>query len=443
MKKYDLVVVGGGSGGIAGARRAASYGAKVLVCEKSDLGGTCVNLGCVPKKIFYYAAECASFFEDSKNFGWDIDVKNFSWSTLIKNKNSEIERLNGIYKKLLVDSGVDLVKGKAEFIDKNTISINGENVYGKKILIASGSYPFIPEFPGNEHVVTSDDMFFLKKLPKSIVIVGAGYIGLEFAFIMNALGCNVTVLIRKDVILKGFDDDVIEFVSEELEKKKIHLKQNINIISASKSGDKVVLLTNQGEIKSDIVMYATGRIPNTFGLGLEKAGVLLNARSAIQTTEYSKTNIDNIFAVGDVTGGMGLTPVAINQARAFADTEFGNNKRKMSNENIASAVFSQPGIATVGLSEADAKAKYKKIKIYKTSFKALKNNISKNPSREFMKLVVDEETDKVLGVHLVGKDAAEIIQMAAVALKCGATKKQFDDTVGVHPTAAEELVTMR
>lgn len=443
MKKYDLVVVGGGSGGIAGARRAASYGAKVLVCEKSDLGGTCVNLGCVPKKIFYYAAECASFFEDSRNFGWDIDIKNFSWPTLVKNKNTEIERLNGIYQKLLIDSGVDLVKGKAEFVDKNTISINGVNIYGEKILIASGSYPFIPEFSGNEHVITSDDMFFLKELPKNIVIVGAGYIGLEFAFIMNALGCEVTIMIRKDAILKDFDEDVTEFVIEELGKKKIHLKKNINIISASKSGDKVVLLTNQGETKSDAVMYATGRSPNINGLGLDKAGVSLNARGEIQTTDYSKTNIDNIFAVGDVTGGMGLTPVAINQARAFADTEFGNNKRKMSHENIASAVFSQPGIATVGLSELDAKAKYKKIKIYKTSFKSLKNNISKNPSREFMKLVVDGETDKVLGVHLVGKDAAEIIQMAAVALKCGATKKQFDDTVGVHPTAAEELVTMR
>jgi len=443
MKKYDLVVIGGGSGGVAGARRAASYGAKVALCEKSDLGGTCVNLGCVPKKILYYAAECSSFFEDSKNFGWDIDVKKFSWPMLIQNKNTEITRLNGIYQKLLVDSGVDVIKGRASLLDKNTVAVNRLNISGTKILLAPGSHPFIPEFPGNEHVITSDDMFFLKKLPKSIVIVGSGYIGVEFACIMNGLGCDVTILSRSGSILKGFDEDVVSFAIEELSKKKIHLKKSVNVLSASKSSDGVVLLTDQGEIKSEVVMYATGRNPNIAGLGLDKAGVLLNASGEIQTTEYSKTNIDNIFAVGDVTGGMGLTPVAINQARAFADTEFGNNKRKMSHENIASAVFSQPGIATVGLSEVDAKAKYKKIKTYKTSFKALKNTISKNTSREFMKLVVDEETDKVLGVHLVGKDAAEIIQMAAVALKCGATKKQFDDTVGVHPTAAEELVTMR
>ncbi|MCH9753865.1 MAG: glutathione-disulfide reductase [Alphaproteobacteria bacterium] len=443
MKQYDLIVIGGGSGGIAGARRAASYGAKVAVCEKSNIGGTCVNLGCVPKKLFYYAAEFSEYFEDSKNYGWDVDVKKFNWDRLLQNKNAEISRLNAIYEKLLSDSKVDFIRGAAKFVSKTEVSVGGNIISAKKILIATGGYPFVPNFPGKEHVLTSDDMFFLKELPKKIIIVGGGFIALEFASIMNGLGCETTLLVRGNSILRNFDRDMIDFLTEEILKKGINIRLDTEIKEVKKKGNKLLALSNKGEFEGDVILYATGRKPNTENLGLKNAGVEINNNGTIKVDSYSKTSSKNIFAVGDITCSIALTPVAINEARAFADSEFGKNKRKINHENIPVAVFSQPSIGTVGLSEENAKKKYGELEIYQTSFRALKHGMSGNNVREFMKILVSKKTNKVVGVHIIGKDAAEIIQLAAVAINCGATKKQFDETIGVHPTSAEELVTMR
>lgn len=443
MKQYDLIVIGGGSGGIAGARRAASYGAKVAVCEKAHLGGTCVNLGCVPKKLFYYASEFSEYFKDAKNFGWDIDLKKFNWNRLVDNKNTEISRLNGIYKKLLSDSGIDLIKGSAKFVSGNEVSVGDKKISAKKILIATGGYPFVPDIPGKEYAVTSDDMFFLKKLPKKIIIVGGGFIALEFAFIMKGFGCDVTMLVRGNSILRNFDNDISDFLTKEIQKKGIDLQVDVEIKSIEKKGDSLIANSNNREFLADIILYATGRKPSTGNIGLENTEVKLNDNGTVKVDDYSKTTANNIFAVGDITCSMALTPVAINAARAFSDSEFGGNKRKMNYNNIPAAVFTQPSVGTVGLTEKEAREEHAKVKIYKTSFRALKNNISKNDTKEFMKIIVSEKTDKVLGVHIVGKDAAEIIQLVAVAINCGATKQQFDETIGVHPTAAEELVTMR
>jgi glutathione reductase (NADPH) len=443
MKQYDLVVIGGGSGGIAGARKAASYGAKVALCEKSDLGGTCVNLGCVPKKLFYYASEFSEYFKDSKNFGWDVSVKKFDWHRLLENKNKEISRLNGVYQKLLSDSGVDLIIGAAKFSGNHEISVGGQKISANKILLATGGYPFVPNFPGKEYVVTSDDMFFLKRIPKKIIIVGGGFIAIEFAFIMRGFGCDVTLLVRGKRILKNFDHDVSEFLTNEIRKKGINLKVETEIKSIAKKGSNLISTSNKGKFESDTILYATGRIPSTDNLGLNNTKVELNNNGTVKVDSYSKTTASNVFAVGDITSSMALTPIAINAARAFADSEFGKNKRKMRQVNIPAAVFSQPSVGTVGLSEEVANEKHGTVRVYKTSFRALKHNMSGNEGREFMKIIVSEKTNKVLGVHIVGKDAAEIIQMAAVALNCGATKKQFDETIGVHPTSAEELVTMR
>lgn len=443
MKKYDLIAIGGGSGGIAGARRAASYGAKVAVCEKSNLGGTCVNLGCVPKKLLYYAAEFSGFFKDSKNYGWDVSVKGFNWQTLIENKNKEIERLNGIYQNLLDNTGVEVIRGEAKFINDQEISVGGQKFQAKKFLIATGGHPSVPDVKGKEHVITSNDIFYLKDIPKKMVIVGGGYIGIEFASIMNGLGVEVTMLIRGKKILNGFDEDARCFLMEEMEKKGVVIKCNTDISEIQGAAWNKIVKTSRGDFKVDIVMYATGRKPEVESLGLKAAGIDIDENGYIKVDEYCRTSSKNIWAVGDVTGGVALTPVAINEARAFADTEFGKNKRKIDHNNIPSAVFSQPELGSVGLNEEQAKKLCKKLRIYKTSYRPLKNTISGNPTREFMKILVDDSSDKVVGVHIVAKDSAEIIQLAGVALKCGATKKKFDDTIGVHPSSAEELVTMR
>ncbi len=442
MKKYDLIAIGGGSGGIAGARRAASYGSKVAVCEKSNLGGTCVNLGCVPKKLLYYASEFSDYFKDAKNYGWDIAIKGFDWGALIENKNKEVERLSEIYQNLLDESGVDIIRGEARFLSDNEILVGGKKLQADKFLIATGGRPFIPNIKGKEYVTTSNDIFHLKELPKEMVIVGGGYVGIEFASIMNGLGVEVTMIIRGKKILNGFDEDARCFLMEEIEKKGISIKCDTEISEITESGRQKVIKTKRGEIQTDLVMYATGRKPDVEQLGLVAAGVEIDEREYIKVDGYCRTSVKNIWAVGDVNGGEALTPIAINEARAFADTEFGKNKRKIDHSNVPSAVFSNPGLASVGLSEEQAK-KNKKVKIYQTSFKPLKNTISGNKSREFMKILVDASNYKVLGVHIVGKDSAEIVQLAGVALKCGATKKQFDDTIGVHPSSAEELVTMR
>ena len=362
---------------------------------------------------------------------------------MLQNKNAEISRLNAIYEKLLSDSKVDFIRGAAKFVSKTEVSVGGNIISAKKILIATGGYPFVPNFPGKEHVLTSDDMFFLKELPKKIIIVGGGFIALEFASIMNGLGCETTLLVRGNSILRNFDRDMIDFLTEEILKKGINIRLDTEIKEVKKKGNKLLALSNKGEFEGDVILYATGRKPNTENLGLKNAGVEINNNGTIKVDSYSKTSSKNIFAVGDITCSIALTPVAINEARAFADSEFGKNKRKINHENIPVAVFSQPSIGTVGLSEENAKKKYGELEIYQTSFRALKHGMSGNNVREFMKILVSKKTNKVVGVHIIGKDAAEIIQLAAVAINCGATKKQFDETIGVHPTSAEELVTMR
>ncbi|MEQ9115627.1 MAG: glutathione-disulfide reductase [Rickettsiales bacterium] len=440
---YDLIVIGGGSGGIAAARTSANHGAKVMLIENDKLGGTCVNLGCVPKKLFYYASEFAEYFYDSKNYGWNLDVKNFDWNTLIKNKNKEIDRLNGIYEKLLNNSKVEFIFGDGSLIDSSTVQVNGKKYKAKKILIATGGSTNRPSIDGIEHAVFSDEAFFLKDLPKNITVVGGGYIAIEFAGIFKSLGCNVEMLVRSESLLKNFDNETVAFLQQEMKKRGIKFRFNTEVNSIKKLNKGFEIDAGKEIVKTDLVFIAAGRVPNSDNLNLEKIGVEIGSKKEIIVDEYSRTNVKNIFAVGDVTNRVNLTPVAINEGRAFADSEFGKNKRKIDHRNIPSVVFSQPNLGYVGLTEEECAQQKIKVDIYVSDFRPLKNNISGNTQRTFMKLIVNSKTDKIIGIQMVGDESGEIIQGFAVALKCGATKKDFDSTVAIHPTAAEEFVTMR
>ncbi len=445
---YDLFVIGAGSGGVRAARVAALSGAKVLVAEEHRVGGTCVIRGCVPKKFMVYASEFAHHFKIAEGYGWTVEGARFDWPEFLREKDKEIGRLSGIYVRNLQNAGAELVHGKARLVDRHTVEVEGRGrVTADKILIATGGRPWMPaELPGIEHAITSNEAFHLEQLPKRIVIAGGGYIAVEFAGIFNGLGVDTTLVHRGPNILRGFDDDIRAHVADELEKRgiKVLLGTQHASIEKTESGLVSKLTNGMSACESDVVLFALGREPYVEGLGLEAAGVELDERGAVKVDEYSRTNVDNIWAVGDVTDRINLTPVAIREGHAFADTVFNNTPRTFDHDTVASAVFSQPPIGSVGLSEADARHKYGgKIDIYLSRFRPMKYTFVGNDERCLIKLVVEQGTERVLGCHVVGPDAPEIIQMAAIAVKMGVTKPQWDSTCAVHPTLAEELVTMR
>jgi glutathione reductase (NADPH) len=443
---YDLFVIGAGSGGVRAARVSAAHGAKVAIAEEYRLGGTCVIRGCVPKKLFVYASHFSESFEDARGFGWDQGRPAFDWPALRANKDKEIGRLEGIYGKLLDGSGVEICRSRAVFQDAHTIMLEAENrtITAKTILIATGAWPFIPEIEGREHAITSNEAFDLETLPDSIAIVGGGYIAVEFAGIFHGLGVKTTLLYRGPKILRGFDADLQDGLMAEMAKKNLTVmtETNIKAIAKSKSGFTVTL-DNGEALQTGLVMYATGRRPNTLGLGLDRADVHLTEHGAIAVDGLSRTNVENIYAIGDVTDRLNLTPVAIADGIAFAETVFNNNPTPVDHETVATAVFSQPEIGTVGLTEAQAREKYGRIDIYKSGFRPLKHTLSGRDENMMMKLIVDADSDRVLGCHILGEAAGEMAQCLGIAVKMGATKADFDCTMAVHPTAAEELVTMR
>jgi glutathione reductase (NADPH) len=441
---YDLFVIGGGSGGVRAARMSAGYGAKVAIAEEYRWGGTCVIRGCVPKKLLVYASHVHDEIADAAGFGWTIPAAQFSWPRLIENKDREIARLSAIYVDLLKKSKVQVIEARARVVDPHTVEVDGRRITAKFILIATGGRPERPNIPGIEHSITSNEAFHLPHLPKRVAVVGGGYIALEFAGIFNGLGARAHLLYRGATVLRGFDDDVRAFVSEELKKKGIDLRTKADVESIEPNGTHLRLKLKGGDtLDVDQVLYATGRIPNTRDMGLEAAGVDLDRKGVIRVDGHSKTSVANIYAIGDCTDRLNLTPVAIKEAMAFADTVFGGKSWVMDHSNVAHAVFSQPSVATVGMSENEARSDGRLLDIYKTDFKSLKATLSGSTERVFMKLVVDRDSQVVLGVHMVGADASEIIQSIAIAVKMGATKAQFDQTVALHPTAAEEFVTMR
>lgn len=442
---YDLFVIGAGSGGVRAGRMAASHGAKVAVAEEYRVGGTCVIRGCVPKKLFIYASHFSEYVEDAAGYGWSIDEGTFNWSTLIANKDKEIDRLNGIYIRNLEASGVEIFQSRATLQDAHTVNLdNGSSFTAKHILIATGATPFVPEFPGSEHAITSNEAFHLETLPDKIVVVGGGYIAVEFAGIFNGLGVDTTLLYRGPQILRGFDDDVRDALAVEMRKKGIDVQTDSDIAQLEKTASGLTATLKSGEtLDTGLVMYATGRIPNTAGLGLENAGVELAGKGEVKVDAYSQTTAANIYAVGDVTDRMNLTPVAIREGAAFAETVFNNTPTAVDHSNIATAVFSQPEIGTVGLTEAEAREIYGELDIYKSSFRPMKFILPGREEKMLMKLIVDASSDKVVGCHILGPDAGEMAQLLGIAVKMGATKADFDATVAVHPTAAEELVTMR
>ena len=458
---YDLFVIGAGSGGTRAARIAAGYGARVAVAEERFLGGTCVNVGCIPKKLFVYASHFAEDFEDAAGFGWRrpaaagpngaYDAPAFDWPTLVANKDREIERLNGIYRDLIEGAGAHLYDARATIIGPHAVSVSGSTVSTGHILVATGGEPSLPDIPGIEHAIRSDDVFHLDRLPERLIVVGGGYIAVELAGVFAGLGVEVTQLYRGPLFLRGFDDDIRRALAEEMRKRGIDLRFNANVAaierttaSGNPSGGGVrAQLDDADTLEADLVLYATGRHPNTADLGLENAGVATAPNGAVLVDAWSRTNIEHIWAVGDVTDRINLTPVAIREGHCFAETAFNDNPISPDHEDVPTAVFSQPAIGTCGATEAEAAARYPAIDVYLSSFRPLKHTLSGRDQRSVMKLVVDAATDRVVGCHLLDPDAAEIVQGVGIAMKCGATKACFDRTTAIHPTAAEEIVTMR
>ena len=442
---FDLFVIGAGSGGVRAGRMAAGFGARVAVCEDRYMGGTCVNVGCVPKKLYVYASEYSQHFTDSQGFGWQPSEAGFCWDTLRDNKTAEISRLNGIYDNLMGNAGVEVIDGRGRIIDPHTVAVGDQHYSTERILVAVGGWPFVPDFPGKELVLSSNEIFDLPTLPKRMVVVGGGYIAVEFAGIFNGLGVEVTQLYRRDLFLRGFDDEIRAFSAEEIGKKGVNLRFNTDVEKITKEDDGCLLVTlNDGTVlETDVVLYATGRKPHLNGLGLENTQVSLNDQGYIAVNDSFQTTEPSIYAVGDVIGGMELTPVALAEGMALAKHLYNNQPCRVDYENIATAVFCQPNIGTVGLTEEQAREIYPQLKKFRSSFRAMKHTISGSEERSMMKLLVDGATDKVVGAHMVGPDAGEIMQGIAIAMKCGATKADFDNTIGIHPTAAEEFVTMR
>jgi glutathione reductase (NADPH) len=445
---FDLFVIGGGSGGVRAARMSAQRGARVALAEVGALGGTCVNLGCIPKKLYSYAAHFAESFEESHGFGWVGEAPKLNWETLKTNRAREISRLNGIYLQLLKGAGVHILEGWAKLVDAHTVAVGDQHYTAKSILIATGGKPSVPAVPGSEHVITSNEMFDLSPFPQRLLVVGGGYIACEFASIFNGLGSQVTQLYRGHQVLRGFDEEVRAFIAGEMVKTGITLHLNTDVASIERAGKELqVRLLDGSVISVDTVLYATGRVPLVKDLGLEAADVKQNAIGAIEVNEQYQTSVPSIYALGDVTARIQLTPVALGEAMVVVDQLFGpmagQKPRSMSYEFIPTAVFTHPNIGTVGYSEADACEKFGKVRVYRSDFKALKHTLSGSTERTLMKLLVEDATDRVVGLHMVGPDAGEIVQGFAVAMKAGATKEIFDSTIGIHPTVAEEFVTMR
>jgi glutathione reductase (NADPH) len=441
---FDLFTLGAGSGGVAASRRAGAHGAKVAICEDVRVGGTCVLRGCVPKKLLVMGSHFAEELEDARGFGWTTEGR-IDWGALNAAKDRELDRLNGVYLRLLRDSGVTLIDGRGVLVDPHTVEVGGKRYTAKHILVATGGHPNALDVPGAEHAISSDQALDLKAVPKRIVIVGGGYIGCEFAGIFRAAGSKVTMLIRGDALLRGFDGDVRASITGAYRKKGIEIVNEsiVRDIERKADGTLSVLTKAEDTIEADVVLAAIGRSPNTRGIGLENAGVELDASGAIVVDRQSRTARENIFAVGDVTNRLNLTPVAVAEGRVLVEMLFNRGDGVVDHTNVPSAVFSQPPIATVGLSETSARAHVGEIDVYVTSFRPMKHTISGRDERTMMKLVVERATQKVVGVHMVGEGAPEILQGFAVAVRLGATKQDFDRTIGIHPTAAEELVTLR
>ena len=441
---YDLITIGAGSGGVRASRMSAQLGKKVAIVEESRVGGTCVLRGCVPKKLLVYASHFADDFETAEGFGWTVPEPNFDWPTLIERKNAELDRLNGIYNRLLRDAGVETLNGFGKVVDPHTVDVGGKHYTAETILLATGGWPSTPDIPGIEHVISSNEALDLPELPKRMVIVGGGYIAVEFAGIFNGLGVDVTEIIRADAILRGFDEDVRVALSEEMTNAGIKIRSECTVRSIEKTDDGYSVRVDHDEvIETDLVMYATGRKPKIDGLGLEEVGVEIGAKGEVVVNEHSQTSVPSIYAIGDITDRMNLTPVALAEGMAFVDTVFKGKPRGVDYDNIPTAVFSQPPIGTVGLTEEQAKERFGEVDVYVSRFRPMKLTLTDKQERTFMKLIVDPKSDRVLGCHMVGVDAGEIAQGLGIALKCGATKAQFDATIGIHPTAAEEFVTMR
>ncbi len=442
---YDLFVIGAGSGGVRASRMAASFGARVAVAEDRYMGGTCVNVGCVPKKLYVYASQFANAFKDARGFGWDSSQPDFHWPTLRDNKIDEISRLNGVYNNMLDNAGVEIINGRARFVDQHTVEVNGTHYTADKIIIATGSWPFIPDVPGKEHAIDSNQVFDLDEFPKRMLVVGGGYIAVEFAGIFNGLGAQTTQLYRGPLFLRGFDQDIREFAAKEITASGVDLRFNSNIRTIEKQADGSLLaeLEDGSKLEADCILYATGRKPHLQQLGFDKINVELTESGFIKVDKNYQTSEANIYALGDVTGGMELTPVALAEGMAFAKTFYNNQPTQVDYDCIPTAVFCQPNIGTCGLTEEEARDKYGEITVFESNFRAMKHTIGGRQERTYMKLIVDKQSDRVVGIHMVGEDAGEIIQGMAVAMKAGATKANFDSTIGIHPTAAEEFVTMR
>lgn len=442
---FDLFTIGAGSGGVAGSRRAASYAARVAICESRRVGGTCVLRGCVPKKLLVYGSHIAEELEDARGFGWTLGEHRLDWATLVDRKNRELDRLNGIYVRMLRDAGVQIIEGCAKIVDPHAVEVNGTTYSARYILVATGSRAVRPDIPGAELGISSDEALDLPYVPKRALIVGGGFIAVEFAGIWRSAGSDVTLALRGDNVLRGFDDDVRESVAEGMTKRGIPILRETLVRSVQRLDDGAlsVRLAGGEMIETDVLLFATGRTPNSDNLGLDAACVRVNAAGAIEVNTFSQSSVPSIYAVGDVTNRINLTPVAIAEARAVAETLFHDNPTEINHANVPCAVFSQPPVGSVGLTEAEARSRGGKVDVYRSRFRPMKHTLSGRDERTMMKLVVDRITGKVLGAHMVGADAPEIIQGIAIAIQCGATKAQFDRTVGIHPTAAEEFVTMR
>lgn len=441
---YDLYVIGGGSGGVRAARVAASGGAKVALAEEYRMGGTCVIRGCVPKKLMVFASHYSEAMEDAQAYGWSLTAGDFSWPTFREKLHTELDRLEGIYRKLLDGSGVEIHDSRATLVDPHTVKLaDGQTKTAKHILIATGGHPTVPNIPGAEQAMVSNDIFLMEEMPKSVLIIGGGYIASEFAGILNGLGVEVTQYYRGAQILRGFDEEARGLIAEGMREKGVNLHLGTNITEMKQvDGGYWVKATNGDEATFDKVIFATGRAPNTNGLGLEAAGVNVGGKGEIVVDQYSQTNVPSVFAIGDVTDRVQLTPVAIREAMAFVETVFKGNPTPVDHELIPSAVFTQPEFGTIGLTEEAAEAQ-EPIEVYATSFKPMNHSFAGRSDRVLMKLIVSQATRKVLGCHIVADHAGEMIQLAGIAVKMGATKEQFDQTVAVHPTMAEELVTMK
>jgi glutathione reductase (NADPH) len=441
---YDLFVIGAGSGGVRAARMAAGFGAKVAIAEDRYLGGTCVNVGCVPKKLYVYASQFGKGFEDARGFGWTTDTPRFDWSTLRDNKKTEIARLNNVYDHLLESAGAELINGRGRIVDAHTVAVDGSQYTAGKILIATGGWPHIPDFTGNDLAITSNEIFDLEQFPGRLLIVGGGYIAVEFAGIFNGLGAEITQLYRGPLFLRGFDLDIRAHAAREIANSGVDLRFELNVTSITRTSDGLqVELTDGSTLDADVVLYATGRRPHLEELGLENVNVAVSDKGAIVIDEHYQTSEPGIYALGDVTGGIELTPVALAEGMAFARRNFGNLEQDVDYDFIPTAVFCQPNIGTVGFTEEEAHARFDDIRLFKSSFKPLKHTLSGRDEKTFMKIIVDGATDRVVGVHMMGPDAGEIIQGVAIAMRAGATKATFDTTIGIHPTTAEEFVTMR